>query len=316
MIFTVYFNQQRMVEWGLNANQAALVSLLNQVHTWAELSMIDGKPYFWVSRQRVTEELPGFFAKADTVYRAFRALVEKGLIEYVKHGDRDMILLTPKIKLWNIQPTEAESEKNPTLGNKSETRKNLRESSEINPNLLGNKSDITDNQRLNNHRSDLPPSGVSAHAREDAPNDESSPPCPAEKPKKRSKADLFCDDLVKRGVEARVARAWWPHRDNKLMTDLAWERHCREAAEAGLTPNAAARYAAGNEWRGFHADGYFRKEKKNFGGCNGTYQQQNRKLNPVEQFYEAEREWAAGGGAVRTTPVGYDGWQDGQFREV
>lgn len=134
MRFSSYINNQRCLEWGLNANQGALFDLLNQASSWAKEFILDGKVYYWVSRNEIIKELPLFYAKADTVYRHFVALSEKALIEYRKYGGKDLVRLTPKGKMWN----EFSSEINPNgpteLGNKSEqTRIEIRKSSEINP---------------------------------------------------------------------------------------------------------------------------------------------------------------------------------------
>jgi hypothetical protein len=260
MRLTIYFNQARMIEWGLNPNHAALVCALNQAHTWAEASVIDGKMFFWVSRKRVMDELPGFFTKSDTVYRAFRHLADKGLIEYIKQGDRDMIHLTEKFKKWNVAPR---SEINPNLGNEPEPRNEIRKSSEIKPNYLGNESDILDTTGLDTSGLDLPPSGVSARATadDDQPKFSDPPPepSPPAKSKRQSREEAFVAFVVERGVDEETARCWWQYRDGKPMTSKAWERHCAQAEAAGITPQAAADYTAGREWRAFYADGYLRE---------------------------------------------------------
>ena len=144
MRFSTYINNQKAIEWGLNANQAALFDLLNQAVSWAEEIIVDGVVYYWVSRNKVLEELPLFYKTSDTVYRHFSDLDEKGLIIYLKqgkHGDKDLIRLTEKGKSWNeFKPEQIRdnSEINPSLGdelgNKSEiTRKQIRDNSEINP---------------------------------------------------------------------------------------------------------------------------------------------------------------------------------------
>ena len=164
MRFSTYINNQKALEWGLNANQAALFDLLNQASSWAEEIIVDGVVYYWVSRNKVLEELPLFYKTSDTVYRHFSDLDEKGLIIYLKqgkHGDKDLIRLTEKGKSWNeFKPEQIRdnSEINPSLGdelgNKSEiTRKQIRDNSEINPSLgdeLGNKSEITRKQIRDN----------------------------------------------------------------------------------------------------------------------------------------------------------------------
>lgn len=248
MRLTIYFNQARMIEWELNPNHAALVCALNQAHTWAEASVIDGKMFFWVSRKRVMDELPGFFTKSDTVYRAFRHLADKGLIEYIKQGDRDMIHLTEKFKKWNVAPR---SEINPNLGNESEPRNEIRKSSEINPNYLGNESDILDTTGLDTSGLDIPPAGECARA----PAEPDKP-----KPKRQSKADEFVAFVVARGVDEATARDWWQYRAGKPMTESAWQRHCTQAEAAGISVQEAAAFAAGKEWRAFYAEGYQREQ--------------------------------------------------------
>lgn len=133
MRFNTYINNQKAIEWGLNANQAALFDLLNQSSSWAEDVTIDGQVFYWVSRNRVIEELPLFYSKTDTVYRHFVDLAKKGLISYQKQGEKDLIKLTEKGKTWN-EFTKSSSEIDPNLlGNKSDTRKQIRISSEIDP---------------------------------------------------------------------------------------------------------------------------------------------------------------------------------------
>ena len=123
MRFNTYINNQKAIEWGLNANQAALFDLLNQSSSWAEEIIVDGVVYYWVSRNKVIEELPLFYKTGDTVYRHFSELNEKGLIVYLKqgkHGDKDLIRLTEKGKSWNeFKPEQIRdnSEINPTNNN-------------------------------------------------------------------------------------------------------------------------------------------------------------------------------------------------------
>jgi putative DNA replication protein O len=133
MRFNTHINNQKAIEWGLNANQAALFDLLNQSSSWAKDVTIDGQVFYWVSRNRVIEELPLFYSKTDTVYRHFVELAKKELISYQKQGEKDLIKLTEKGKTWN-EFTKSNSEIDPNeLGNKSDTRKQIRISSEIDP---------------------------------------------------------------------------------------------------------------------------------------------------------------------------------------
>ena len=168
MRFSTYINNQKAIEWGLNANQAALFDLLNQAASWAEEVIVDGVVYYWVSRNKVLEELPLFYKTSDTVYRHFAELDEKGLIIYLKqgkHGDKDLIRLTEKGKSWNeFKPEKIRdnSEINPSLGdelgNKSEiTRKQIRDNSEINPtnNNTNYKNTIDHNNKKTTQKNSL-----------------------------------------------------------------------------------------------------------------------------------------------------------------
>lgn len=107
------------MEWGLNATQGILVSLLYEANSWAKEIIIEDKVYYFVSRNLVLQELPMFFEKADTVYRTLKVLAEKGIIEYIKHKNMDLIRLTEKGKTWNF--IKNNSEKNPKT-----TRKKIR----------------------------------------------------------------------------------------------------------------------------------------------------------------------------------------------
>ena len=96
-----------------------------------------------------------------------------------------------------------------------------------------------------------------------APREPSPPPkpepSPPARPKRQSREEAFVAFVVERGVDEETARCWWQYRDGKPMTSKAWERHCAQADAAGISPQAAADYTAGREWRAFYADGYLRE---------------------------------------------------------
>lgn len=127
MKYTIVIDQVKSLEWDLNINQATLFSILYNISNWAKYYIIDannGMVYHHASRNMVISEIPLCYSKPDTVYRAFMSLFEKGLIDYIKDGNKDLVRITEKGKEWN----------NTELGNKSDN-------SEINPNELGNKSE-------------------------------------------------------------------------------------------------------------------------------------------------------------------------------
>ena len=130
MRFTTYLNNAKCMEWKINATQGILFALLYEAPAWAEEEIIENKTYYFVSRNLILNELPMFFEKSDTVYRNLKVLQEKGLIEYIKQGKKDLIRITTKGKTWN-EFKDNSSEKNP----------NSEQNSEKNPSNLGKKSE-------------------------------------------------------------------------------------------------------------------------------------------------------------------------------
>ena len=134
MRFSTYLNNVKCMEWKINAQQGILFALLYEAPAWAKEEIIENKAYYFVSRNLILEELPMFFEKSDTVYRNLKVLQEKGLIEYIKQGKKDLIRITAKGKTWNefkdnnsekSPSSEQNSEKNPK--NKKITRKKIRQ---------------------------------------------------------------------------------------------------------------------------------------------------------------------------------------------
>lgn len=142
MKHSIHVNQKQAVELGItNINQAHILDLLTGASTWATPEIVDGQVYYWVSRQRISAELPLLNLKADTIYRHLKSLDEIGLIEYIKKGKKDCMRLTPKGRSYYV-------------GNKSELPM-----SEINPNNDEN-SDLDPNHYVGNESenySDLNP---------------------------------------------------------------------------------------------------------------------------------------------------------------
>lgn len=129
-----FINNDKCLEWGINATQGALFDLLVSLSTWAEEIVIDGMVFYWVAREKVCQELPLYYSKADTVYRHLKDLQKRGLIDYAKVGDKDVVALTAKGKTWSFRCSDL----NPALGNKSETVK------------TGEDDGLIDNQEKNN----------------------------------------------------------------------------------------------------------------------------------------------------------------------
>jgi hypothetical protein len=116
---------------GLNLSQLYLMSLIVNLHTWADKIVIGNEVFYKISKKKVISELPLLTDKEDTVYRLMKQLEEKELISVKKIDGIDHIATTRKCADWN---RKSNSEINPSVGNKSEQ-------SEINPKTLGNKSE-------------------------------------------------------------------------------------------------------------------------------------------------------------------------------
>ena len=154
MRYTSSINNVKCVEWGINLAQGQLIDLINQASSWAKPHIVDNELYFWVSRNKVIEEIPVAYQKPDTVYRAIKDLASKGIIDHIKQGRKDLVRLTEKGMTWNVKGTTQGDSK---LGNKSdfkggnsEINPTLSQNSEINPSKLGNKSEKTpENSEIN-----------------------------------------------------------------------------------------------------------------------------------------------------------------------
>ncbi|WGV14047.1 hypothetical protein QJS82_05090 [Psychrobacter maritimus] len=136
MRYTHSINAVKCQEWQISLAQGALVDLINQASSWANADVVDGEVYYWVSRNKVINEIPVAYSKADTVYRSLKVLASKGIINHIKQGKRDLVNFTEKGKTWNVKGTAIGDSK---LINNSE----LDRKSEINPTSLGNKSEKT-----------------------------------------------------------------------------------------------------------------------------------------------------------------------------
>ncbi|MDN3211498.1 hypothetical protein [Haemophilus sp. SZY H51] len=232
MRFSTYINNQKSIEWGLNASQAALFDLLNQASSWAGEIVIDGAVFYWVSRGSVIQELPLFYSKSDTVYRHFVDLSKKGLIVYLKHGEKDLIRLTEKGKTWNEFKTEQirnSSEIDPTLGNKSEeTRIEIRNSSEIDP--TDNNTNYKNTTDHNNKKNT-----------------------------KKSESDL----LAEFGIVGQLAEDFIAHRKAKkgVINQTQLNRLQKQADKAGISICEAVEICIERNWQGFNASWDWRDEK-------------------------------------------------------
>ena len=273
MRYTTRINNRKCIEWGINAGQAALFDLLNECAGWAKPMVINGEVFYWVSRQLVIEELPLFFSKPDTAYRAMKALEEKGLIEYQRSAGFELVRITSKGATWNSHDAveDDSSEKNPT------TRKNFREVGKI-----------SEDSEKNPNSSEKFPSGS-----EKNPN--SSEKFPSNK-----YINQPTNQGTNPGVCAGAARNWWKYRNGKAMSDEAWERHCQQAEAAGVDVQTAAKFAAGKGWQGFYAASYLREVAE----TEQARQMRDGMATPKGRVFDERGQVVAGSGGM---PAGFGG---------
>ena len=118
MKYTISIDQTHSIAWGLSLSEAAMFSFLYSVPSWAEQIFVDNQVWFFASRNKAIDEMPIISDKSDTVYRLYKSLQTKGVIDWKKFGEKDCIRITEKGKQWNSLNT--------TVGNKSDdTRKNI-----------------------------------------------------------------------------------------------------------------------------------------------------------------------------------------------
>lgn len=119
MRYSATINNVKAVDWGLNVQQAYLFVFFYELPSWAESIVKGGKTYFFASKNKAIKEMPLLTDKRDTMYRYYKQIEKKGLIEIIKVDGKDYVRLLPKAKEWNCKSDT--SDKNPNdLGNKSE----------------------------------------------------------------------------------------------------------------------------------------------------------------------------------------------------
>jgi hypothetical protein len=219
MKYTISIDQTHSIAWGLSLSEAAMFSFLYSVPSWAEQIFVDNQVWFFASRNKAIDEMPIISDKSDTVYRLYKSLQTKGVIDWKKFGEKDCIRITEKGKQWNSLNT--------TLGNKSDdTRKNIRKKSENNPTYNSTK----DNSTINNNKgcefeNPLPETKIknpfSRQAYHDSLNTDSDPKesCAKEKVKEREPSETYLCFTAFASTYERLAGVTYPSdKNNYIMT--------------------------------------------------------------------------------------------------
>lgn len=102
MQFSIFINQARAVEWGLNAQQAMLFAYVYGVPSWADSVVRDGVTFYRIDKAKILGDLPLLTDKIDTVYRLLKALADINLLEMSRNGHHTIVRLTEKALRWNV----------------------------------------------------------------------------------------------------------------------------------------------------------------------------------------------------------------------
>ncbi|AIR90564.1 hypothetical protein [Pseudomonas cremoricolorata] len=174
MQFTLTINQVKALEWGLNSQQALLFAFVYGCPSWAKATTTENGVFFVLSKAKIIEELPLLTDKPDTAYRMLKALQDVGLIELSSTSNVTLFRLTDKAAQWNKK--EDGSEKYPTLKAGKDGRKKIRSTSEKNPSMVGEKSDLgSEKSPTNQDTSNQDTNQDTSHSSQDAPAAPSQP---------------------------------------------------------------------------------------------------------------------------------------------
>jgi hypothetical protein len=219
MKYTISIDQTHSIAWGLSLSEAAMFSFLYSVPAWAEQIFVDNQVWFFASRNKAIDEMPIISDKSDTIYRLYKSLQSKGVIDWKKFGEKDCIRITEKGKQWNSLNT--------TVGNKSDdARKNIRKKSENNPTYNSTK----DNNTINNNigcefENPLPKTKIknpfSRQSFHDSLTHDSDPKesCAKEKVKEREPSETYLCFTAFASTYERLAGVTYPSdKNNYIMT--------------------------------------------------------------------------------------------------
>ena len=107
MRFSTTLNNQKCMEWGINATQGILVALLYEANAWANEEIIDDKIYYFVLRNLILKELPMFFEKAGNQVKAFGRKIKNGMKTVAKWAAVGFGALTAGAVLFAKQSIDA-----------------------------------------------------------------------------------------------------------------------------------------------------------------------------------------------------------------
>ena len=102
MMYTISIDQFFCAHYGLNLQQGAVYKFCYDLPSWADSIIENENTWYFASRNKALEELPVLSENADTFYRHYKKLQEKGVIFWMKKGGKDYVRLEKSIaKNWN-----------------------------------------------------------------------------------------------------------------------------------------------------------------------------------------------------------------------
>lgn len=107
MQFSLYINQVKALEWGLNAQQAVLFAFVYELSSWADAIEVDGFVYHRISKGKILRELPLLTDKPDTAYRLLRQLQSAGVLVLGSAHGGMVVALTEAGRAWNKADEES-----------------------------------------------------------------------------------------------------------------------------------------------------------------------------------------------------------------
>ena len=113
MKFTININQKIAQRFKLKLTEACLLDFIVELPSWGREIYIDGKVWYFCSRNKVVEELPLVFKSSDRVYRLFKELTEKNIILYRKYEGKDVVRFDKNAVFFSRESKENLLGKNP-----------------------------------------------------------------------------------------------------------------------------------------------------------------------------------------------------------
>lgn len=91
MRYNIYgFSQKKLIDYGLDSIDAMLLRYFVDFKVTGKMvtKIIDGKNYYWVQYKKVIEEYPILGLKDDSIYRRFKNMTKKSILQHKTVRDR------------------------------------------------------------------------------------------------------------------------------------------------------------------------------------------------------------------------------------